>query len=457
MKSNKNQNLFEYLSLIILLGLFAYFLFYHLGRHYFIDWDEAIYAQVAKEIVVNHQWLSLTYFGNAWFEKPPLMLWLTAFGFKIFGINELGGRFFVALLAEGTIALTYFFTKKISGSKLAAFLATSSYLICFHFWHDAYFLQLNTAVCFFILLAMFSYLKFDEGKKYFYLFFISLALGVLTKGVVGLLPLPIIVIHGFIFSNFKFLKNPHFYSALFTGLTIVLPWHIYMSVKFGKEFWDIYLLLHTLQRFSSQLENNGGPLGYYITLISQNDVFKILILGSLIYFLFKIKVKNYAFILISTLFIFSFFSLAKTKGYGYMTVIYPYAMAMIGIALKEFLSFSKSKILITLSVSVILIVFVFSAQGQNKYKLFKWENEQVFIDNKEIADFLHSNYENTPIYVSSWQYGATALNYYLGRPTASLPKNIIVPTDYSKLTKARVFHRANRSIYLINNVIYIAQ
>jgi 4-amino-4-deoxy-L-arabinose transferase-like glycosyltransferase len=39
-------------------------------------------------------------YGVAWFEKPALMYWLAALGFKLFGLNEFGARFPSALGAR---------------------------------------------------------------------------------------------------------------------------------------------------------------------------------------------------------------------------------------------------------------------------------------------------------------------------------------------------------------------
>ena len=70
------------------------------------DWDEAIYAQIAKEMV--HTGSDHPHWGyKLWFEKPPLLMWITAILYKIFGINELWSRAASALAGIGVISLTY--------------------------------------------------------------------------------------------------------------------------------------------------------------------------------------------------------------------------------------------------------------------------------------------------------------------------------------------------------------
>lgn len=64
---------------LILLGVVALtILFWRLGEASLEDWDEAIYAQVSKEIVTRGDWITLHWSYENWFHKPPLFFWMTA-------------------------------------------------------------------------------------------------------------------------------------------------------------------------------------------------------------------------------------------------------------------------------------------------------------------------------------------------------------------------------------------
>jgi len=70
---------------IILLGMLAVFvIFYGLGNESLYDWDEAIYAQISKEMILNNNYLTLHWNYEPWFEKPPLLMWITALFFQCF-------------------------------------------------------------------------------------------------------------------------------------------------------------------------------------------------------------------------------------------------------------------------------------------------------------------------------------------------------------------------------------
>jgi len=53
------------------------------------DYDEGFYAQAARNMVVSGNWITPYANGVRFLEKPPLLYWVTAASFKLFGINEL--------------------------------------------------------------------------------------------------------------------------------------------------------------------------------------------------------------------------------------------------------------------------------------------------------------------------------------------------------------------------------
>ena len=81
------------------------------------DSVESNYALTAKEMVLSGDWLSPQIYGHYWYDKPIMFYWLTALGFKLFGITEFAARFFPAvfgMLGMGLVsyAATAYITKK---------------------------------------------------------------------------------------------------------------------------------------------------------------------------------------------------------------------------------------------------------------------------------------------------------------------------------------------------------
>ncbi|MGH9800905.1 MAG: ArnT family glycosyltransferase, partial [Blastocatellia bacterium] len=102
--------------------------FYGLGSLPFIGPDEPRYAQVAREMLISGDCVTPRLGGINWFEKPALTYWLSAAGYRLFGENEFGARFFIAVFATLGVLLVYWFGKRIRSARFgylsAAALAT---------------------------------------------------------------------------------------------------------------------------------------------------------------------------------------------------------------------------------------------------------------------------------------------------------------------------------------------
>jgi 4-amino-4-deoxy-L-arabinose transferase-like glycosyltransferase len=106
---------FKDATLWLLFSLSAIILLWKLGQRSLEDWDEAIYAQISKEIGQNGDWITLHYGYVPWFHKPPLFIWSTAAFFQLFGVDEFWARAASALSGVALIAIIYLIGKKVYG------------------------------------------------------------------------------------------------------------------------------------------------------------------------------------------------------------------------------------------------------------------------------------------------------------------------------------------------------
>jgi 4-amino-4-deoxy-L-arabinose transferase-like glycosyltransferase len=113
------------------LGLLAaLMLFWRLGQGSLVDWDEAIHAQVAKQMVQGGDWVTPYWGEEHWFRKPLLSIWARAILFQLFAVNELWARAGSALCGIGLVILTYLIGKRVHGRTaglLSALVLLSSY------------------------------------------------------------------------------------------------------------------------------------------------------------------------------------------------------------------------------------------------------------------------------------------------------------------------------------------
>jgi 4-amino-4-deoxy-L-arabinose transferase-like glycosyltransferase len=448
----------NFIGLVLLFGLLAWMFFYKLGVHPFIDWDESLYAQVAKESLQNHHLLNFTSWDGQWFEKPPLMIWLIAVGYKLFGINELGGRFFVAVFSFFTSIVIYLLAKELFKSKIAGWLCVGVLLICHNFFWYAFILNFDIPVGFFILLTIYGFIKGQANPKYFYLFWLALALGVMTKSVIGFLPLPILFMYSLASKDFKYLKTKQFYYGIGLFLLIVAPWHIWETVKNGKNFWNNYLLYQVFRRYSSGIENNGGPFWTYLEIFKVNPVLTILTVISIIYSGIKSFSKRvFALPLIASLFIFFFFSSAATKGYSYILVIYPYLALMIGSALNDIISLIKSAYARAFFACLLMSVFIFSGTRYEFDKVPRSNNDPYFQDSKFVGLWLKQNYPDALVYTDAWYNAGPAVFYYYGKQIPGLPESVLKPAAPTMVKAQLLLHRLTRDVIKVNDYIVVTR
>src|SRR3989344_3929241 len=112
MKKLFTQNRHD-LFCVIFLFLFLPIFFYNLGGYSLVDFDEAWFAEVARNILINRSPFLLTFNELPFIEHPPFGFWLMDGAFILFGVTEFSARFFSASLGFGSLFVVYFIGKEL--------------------------------------------------------------------------------------------------------------------------------------------------------------------------------------------------------------------------------------------------------------------------------------------------------------------------------------------------------
>jgi 4-amino-4-deoxy-L-arabinose transferase-like glycosyltransferase len=233
-----------------------------LGHKPLTNWDEGIYAEISREmlslgVLVPH------WNYQPWFEKPPLMFWITAAFFKLFGVHEFWARAGSALSGVAIVSLLHGWLASRKDA-LAAWLSTFILLSTFGFLHVCRVgemdVMLSLGCC--IALCGLTVIQ-DRSPSGWYLFWAGITIALMTKGAASI----VLIITALLFAalkrwNITYLDRS-FWLGLMLFLLAVLPWHLYMFHLFGVSFFTEYLGFHVLARATHQVEDHITHWWYY--------------------------------------------------------------------------------------------------------------------------------------------------------------------------------------------------
>jgi len=94
-----------------------------------VEPDESRYAQIALEMVDSGDLVTPTLDGHPYLDKPPLLYWLTAASYRLWGVSDQSARFPSALAGWLTVMATFLLGRQIVGHRSALFGATAL-LLC---------------------------------------------------------------------------------------------------------------------------------------------------------------------------------------------------------------------------------------------------------------------------------------------------------------------------------------
>lgn len=253
-----------------LFGLAAFVFFYKLGAHSLLNWDEGVYANLARNMVQHGYWLVPHMNYNLggfepWMMKPPLAFWFQALSMSVFGVNEFAVRFPSALFGVFTVGLVYLFGRDIR-SRFAGFVAGVVYLTTPYVYMGFNATRtgaVESAHLFFGSLFVYCVWKAvsDGGKRWFRYAGVAGGMAVMVKsfaaGVFVIVVLPLVLRYWRVFVSRAALKG------VGLGLAIVLPWTLFMLFRFGYSFVDVIFVQEVLLRASGErVPSQGGTFAF---------------------------------------------------------------------------------------------------------------------------------------------------------------------------------------------------
>jgi 4-amino-4-deoxy-L-arabinose transferase-like glycosyltransferase len=307
----------------------AYLLyFYRLDGVGLLGPDEPRYAAVAHEMARSGDSVTPRLWGQPWFEKPPLLYWMTATGFRLGLGPETAPRLPVAFAAVAFLALYAWALAREFGAR-AAGLATLILGTCVG-WIG--FSQIGVTDL--LLTATFS------GGMLLALPWIAkrdtrplpaasalLGLAVLAKGLVPLvLALPL----GFRGRIRDLLRLP----VLAAFVVVALPWYLLCYFRNGPEFLDVFFWQHHFARFVSGGLMHVQSVWFYIPIFAAG-LLPWTPLAGLLVRRERWNDPRSIFLLLWLVWGLLFFSISANKLPGYILPLFPAMAALLALQLEE--------------------------------------------------------------------------------------------------------------------------
>ena len=178
-------------EILIALGALLLFVPFLGGVHLF-DWDEINFAESAREMILTGDYLTVRIDFEAFYQKPPLFIWMQVLSMKIFGINEFAARFPNVICSMFTLVVLFRTGRRIYDTGFAWFwvLSYTGSILPFLYFKSGIIDPWFNLFIFAALLNLIRFLDAERGEKRWQNLVLSavlLGLANLTKGPVSIL------------------------------------------------------------------------------------------------------------------------------------------------------------------------------------------------------------------------------------------------------------------------------
>ncbi len=248
----------------VVLALAALFFFTHLN-YTLLEPDEGRYAEIPRLMVLHQEYLTPKLEGKPYNDKPPLVYWLVAAGYHLFGTEVWVGRAVCALAGWLTLVVIYLWSCRTLGVRVGL-LAVGVLCTMLGFVVFSRMLLLDSVLSFLVIAGWLAGHHAISGpqlkRRWWMVSAAACGLGVLAKG-----PVAVVLILPVLFA-YRWLDDRSARWGWRAGLSylslvalIGLPWYLIMiftNEGFAAEhFWR-----HHIRRFLDPVHHKK-PLWFY--------------------------------------------------------------------------------------------------------------------------------------------------------------------------------------------------
>lgn len=320
------------LALLSLLAALSTLVFgFLLGTDSLYDWDEAWYGQVVKELLASGDWVTFSWRGVPFFDKPPLAIWAMAVSASWWGLTETALRLPSAIASGLTVLVVYGIGRVGFGRRRPALIAALVLLTTLPFVKAGRMAMLDGPLALAFSSGVLAYLLARRDPRWGLGVGLAVAVTWLIKGPVALLLLAILAGFGFWEREARVWKSPWLWSGLALGVLLVLPWYLLEWQRHGMAFVRSHFGVHVVGRALSTMDAHAGPLWFYLAHIAALDhPWFVALVPAVIWAWQKRRERMVRLAIIWGLGVLGAFSLAATKLPWYVVPAYPAIALLLG-------------------------------------------------------------------------------------------------------------------------------
>ena len=205
----------------------------------FTDDVDSVQAQIARNMLTSGDWVTARLDGVPYLEKPPLVYWMIAASYKVFGVHDWAARIPLALSAVALCLLTAAFGAWAFGRRAGLF-AGLCMSTCVGLWLFTRVLIPDVILTLTIALGMWAFLRVldpeeQHPRAWAAALAVALGLGLLLKSLIALVfPIGAAIVYLLctrqLFSA-RVWKRLHPFTGIAIILAIAAPWHILATLR----------------------------------------------------------------------------------------------------------------------------------------------------------------------------------------------------------------------------------
>jgi 4-amino-4-deoxy-L-arabinose transferase-like glycosyltransferase len=314
--------------------------------------EETRYAEIARQMLASNSFCTPVLNNHRFYDKPPLLYWLTMGSYALFGVHDWSARLPSAAAGFLTVLVLYLWSARTLGPG-AGFWSALMLCLSARFIFLGRLLTMNSLLCLSVTLAFASAHLALTARRYVKLCWlacgIACGIGLLAKGPVALaLVLPPVLLFCCLGRTAKGVKKSDAVILILAALAIAAPWYAWATFD-EPTFASYFFWKHNFLRYIAPFDH-AKPWWFYLG----DCLLGTLPWSALLPFLFwswwkgtqctgRALTGQDGFALLAFAWTFAFFSLAGSKRSGYILPALPPLAYILGAYLDSMLKAVKTQ------------------------------------------------------------------------------------------------------------------